>query len=137
MRTRGLRDIHRRPWIGGLGPDVQKERSVRFQNALYRSNPLRRPFEIMLARQRVVVAAVANAKIVRRRGDHRRDRHGGNPSEDVETVSEIKPKRAGTGFGDGVGSWKLAWYPRVRHRAFSVARPMWFSARGCADFEQL
>src|SRR3954468_9366183 len=124
MRTRCLRDIQRGPGVGGFCADVQKEGTVWFQNALYSSNPFGRPLQIALAGQGVVIGAIANAKIVRRRGNQRRNGRFGDGGEDVEAVSEIKPKRAATSVDEGVRSWKLVWLPRVRHRAFSVARPM-------------
>src|SRR3954469_23997166 len=98
---------------------------------LYCLNPLARPLQIALARQRVVVAAVANTKIVRRGGDDRGHGCRLQARKDIETVSEIKTKYSAACSDDGVGSWKLISLPRVRHRAFSVARPMWFATPVC------
>ena len=92
MRPSSLRDVHRRPRIGRLGAHVQEQRSVRGQGARGALAPIHRSTPGTVARHGVVVGAVLDAEVVRRRRDDRVDRAGGKALEHIETVAKIKTK---------------------------------------------
>src|SRR5205814_3598194 len=64
--TRGLRHIERRPGIARLAADIEKQRTVWAEYSAGLADPGSGPVEIVGRRQRIAVAAVLNAKSVRR-----------------------------------------------------------------------
>ena len=102
MRARGLRHIERGPRVGRLTADVQKKGAFVGERPRRQLHPLAGPFQVGRTRHRVVVGAVADAEIVRRRGDDDVERPLRNTGEDIERVAEIEPKGCAADFEGGV-----------------------------------
>ena len=134
--SRGPRDIHRGPWVGRLGTDVEEQRSVVREHSLDGLDPRTGPPQVLVLGQRVLIAAVLNAKIVRRGGDHHRDRLRCECGEDVEAVAEIEAERSAASVENCMWFWKRRRLAPARHRAFSVSRPIAPGWR-CVEVEQL
>ena len=87
---RRLGNIESGPRIGRFRADVQKQRAVGRQNTCGTANPLGRPLQIFGTRNRVVVAAILNAQIVRRRRDDDVNGSRGQPAEDLDAVVQVE-----------------------------------------------
>ena len=93
VRPDGLRDVERRPRISRLGAHVEEERAVGPEHPRGRRHPAVGPFEICRRRKRVLVAAVLNAQVIRRRRDDDIDALGGQLLEDLEAVRQVEAAR--------------------------------------------
>src|SRR5437868_7595513 len=139
MRTRGLRHVERGPRIGRLAADVQKQRSVPRERAGGKLHPRPCPLQVTRPRHRVVVAAIADPKVVRGRGDDGVERAFGKAGKKVERVAEIKPEGRAAKFEGGVWrgkashGWSVAgsWWLVVNHQ------PLTTNQLGRADAQRL
>ncbi len=86
VRADGLRDVHRRPRVAGLGADIQEHRAVRTEDARRRGDPGGSPLQVVGLRQGVFVAVVLNPQVVRRGGNNYIDALGLEVPEDVNAV---------------------------------------------------
>src|SRR6185436_14625425 len=113
MRTRGLRDVQRRPRVGRLAADVQEERPLAGQRSRRELYPVARPFQVARARHRVVVGAIPDAQVVGRRGDDGVDRAFGEPREEIERVAEIEAEGRAVQFEGGVRRREASHHTRL------------------------
>src|SRR5690242_3135425 len=73
LKNEGLpkleQDLVRQHWVRWTRPDVQKERPVVSQHPMKRRRPLAGPRQVFRAARGVVISAVTDAEVVRRRRD--------------------------------------------------------------------
>jgi hypothetical protein len=93
MRPDSLRDVERRPRIARLGPHVEEEGAVRAEHTSRGGHPSVRPLEILGRREGVLVPAVLNPEVVRRRGHDHVDALGWELPEYFEAVLQVETAR--------------------------------------------
>src|SRR5687768_5654773 len=77
------------------------------------ADPFGGPLKIAIARQRVLVGPVTDAKVVRRRRDNRRDRTRRQPAEQVDGVAKVKAEGRAARLEGCMGLWVTRHRPRL------------------------